>query len=779
MKTPFIQPFFSTKMSLKIALAVLFGLVVLSIFFDMTVLYYIFTTMFLCIVLFIVYSVLLTKGEQKDSWILLSLGVMSFLLADIVYYIYKFFFIRTYAEFEFLQIMFLLCTLCIFGANLSYLINRFIIDVKNEAFIIINDMISVLLMITIFSIVIFSDIEISEVYSNITLFSGFFNIILSFFIIFCVISMAYSNHTLKISKSMFYFMIASIIYACIRMFYSYNVLKEISYYNPYLIMLFDVAFFIFVIGAFEVLDGDDKYIRTRNLNTVIKWAWPICLVPLIFKDDKNINLLIPIMFVFVCHSLVSHYTKSNVLMKNLLAKESEKHDELEFKLSKQTNELILTNLKLKDIIDKDYLTGIGSRSLIMQKLQKWLKSLTYDTKIIVYYINLRRFKFINTSYGNEVGDKILRIIAKRLMGICSQSEALSRFSADEFIIAKKIACGNEEQYMKFAQLVIKTISQEIIIGTHHFTIESTIGIEIGTKWKFNDVKELIKNADKAMYFAKQNPGSSICVYNSKIDKMQRYHARLEILMQTAVAEHEFEVHYQPVFNLKNGHIVCAEALIRWKNKEFGFLEANKFLDIINSNEYVSKIYNFVIKNVAECIKELENIGFGLPISINLTNRQTGSLEFLGNIKNVIKLNKISPKNLKIEITENTWMNDINILNEIFKALKELEIGVYIDNFGAGYSSIGYIKKHEIDSIKISSELTANICNSEQDKQILNAIIALSKSMEIESIAKGIENEEMLNIVKELGCDKAQGYELSRAMPQDRLIELVKKTNTQI
>ncbi|CAD7288856.1 putative bifunctional diguanylate cyclase/phosphodiesterase [Campylobacter suis] len=775
MQAAILGPIINTKFAFKITLSMLFVVMLFAIYFDIAALFYIGNFLFCCVCIYNIYLVIPKSGENRESWVLILLGLTTFIASDLIWAFYKIFLVRTSAEYEFLRVMYLVPTVCLFGGNFIFLINRFTSDSTSDKFIIINDMISVFLMIAIFFIAIFDGVDISRVYSSVTYFSGFFNIIFSFFILFCVMSMAYSNQISKLNTSMFLFLIASAIYACTRIYFSYSFFLEVIYDSKYLMILFDMSLLVFSLGAAEIINNKNIRVKSTIFNTLIKFMWPVFLVPIVVKNDKNIGLLAILMFVFVCHSIVSHYTKNSISIKNLKDDEAKKQEALEFELSRQTNEMILTNLKLKEMIDKDYLTGIGSRAFIIQKLKEKCKFLRQGNYIVTYYINIKRFKNINATYGQEVGDKILHMVGKRLLTACAdKTDIVGRFSADEFIVITNMMNPEHSACIEFANSLIRLINAEMAIGVYRFSIESVVGIEITGTDSNNDAKDIIKNADKAMYFAKQSPNSNAYVYDESMDERQRYRARLEILMQSAVLMRDFDVHYQPVFDIKSGKIIFAEAFIRWNNREFGFLEAAKFIDIIKSNEYSSKIYSFVLNKIIRDFKDLDQNGIQLPVSINITYRQTTSLEFINIARNLIQSNDINPKMISFEFNEGIWANDGATLDEMFKSLKELGVRICIDDFGIGQSSLIYIKKYEISAVKVASELTANIVNNPQSAQILSSVVAVGRSLNIKTVVKSVEDLSIYEKAKELGCDEAQGYALSHPKPIDRLVNFAKQ-----
>ncbi|WP_169764067.1 putative bifunctional diguanylate cyclase/phosphodiesterase [Campylobacter mucosalis] len=753
---------FGENIHLKVYIALLAIMMIVSHYVGVVFLVYFFSSTAIVIMLFRLIKAYLSAKEQRTEYVLISLAIISYIIADLSWYVNKYVLFRAYAEYEFLQIAFLLPTILILSATIINYAKKLEADARAQKYIIANDIVSIYLMTIIFTLTALNEIDTKFIYSSITNFSGYLNIVLSFMILFLLFCVIFSSEFIVINKSGFYAILGAGVYACVRITYSYQVLTEFWYDSIFLNILFLFAFFLFLLGAFE-LNGVNKKIKARNLNGAIKWLPLLCIFPLAFKGGFNAKLSFFILLILVAHTLISYYIRSNLRTKNMLEKEREIHKDLELEVSRYVNELKLSNFKLKDMIEKDYLTGIGSRAFLMDSLSKILPTLKHDA-IVVYYINLRRFRLTNVSYGHEIGDKILCSVAKKLDEMTNESDFVCRFGADEFILVRRVLEINSDECIKFAKSIIAKLSEGILVSSYQFSIECAIGIECATAGKFSDAKELIKNADKAMNFAKQDNKYNPFMYSAQIDSLEKRKAQIEILAHQAVFERDFEVYYQPVFETNSKKLVSAEVLLRWNNIELGFLEASNFMDVVKKGETISKIYEFVLTSVAKDISELIQNDIKAPcISINVASRQTSTPEFINTTKRIMQQYNVPLNMIELEMDEAVWMNDESVLDDIFKRISDTGMSVCIDDFGTGYSSLVYVKKYDVNRIKIAKDLIVNIANSEPDTQIVRAIVELAKIMNIKSVAKGIENEDILNKLAKTGCDEMQGFALKRPM----------------
>ncbi|MCR4941220.1 MAG: EAL domain-containing protein [Campylobacter sp.] len=777
MQTSLLDDFFGAKSYSKIISIVAIFMLILIPKSPFGVVFY-FVNISCCIYMlyFIVKSIFIVS-DQRDMWILLTLALYSYIFFGAYWVFYKYILGSPYDQYSFLHFGFLTPSFFILLAVTTQFIKRIKNDMQHEWMYILNDMLSIFLILSIFSLAIFSNIEARIICSTAAYLAEYINIILSFIILLIVSTTIFTTQNLVMHKSYFFAVLGSGIYACVRIMYSYD-FCTITIHNTAIIdIIFSLAFFLMMCGSVELCDKNKK-IKNKKFMEYFKWILLLMFLPFIFKDDINKNYTLALAVIFILHVLLTHYIKKYFEFKNNLANEQEKKHELDIILNKYTNELKLANLCLQDVVDKDYLTGLMSRSKLIKELRKELDKLKNQETLALFCINLRRFKLTNASYGHEIADKILINIGKKILEVCGKNDLVSRFGADEFLVAKKIVDEERENYLDFAEKLKSAVCENIIIGSYHFVFECAIGIETANAGTFIDVKEFIRNADKATYFAKQLGNANPFLFIKRIDEIERKKSRLEILLHQANFKKEFEVYYQPVFDLKTDKIVAVENFLRWHSNEFGFLQAKEFIDIIERSDLGDRILEFMLSNACARIKELKKAGIKPPImSINITNKQSQSSEFIDITHKIIKEQGISPNEIEIEVGENIWVNNQKIIDDIFRKISEYDIKISVDNFGIGHSSLVFLERYNIERIKIAHEILKNInSKNPQDKQIVNAVIALANVMNIRSVAKNIKNRENVQKLKEIGCNEIQGMALCDPVEWDRLrFMLVEKT----
>ncbi|MCD8213382.1 MAG: bifunctional diguanylate cyclase/phosphodiesterase, partial [Campylobacter sp.] len=456
------------------------------------------------------------------------------------------------------------------------------------------------------------------------------------------------------------------------------------------------------------------------------------------------------------------------------------HQEMEKLMHERTNDLMFANLRLQDISEKDYLTGLGSRSFLMSELKKLCENLKPNEELAVYYINIRHFKSINASYGHEVGDKILKAVAKRIVNACNRQEVAARIGADEFIVIAKMELASKTKRMKFGISLKETIEGAIRIERYHFAIKCIVGIHVVTQNNKSDPRNIIKNADMAMYYAKENPASNPMVYNDEIDSKIHLNSSIEVALRKADLQKDIQIYFQPVFDAKTSRVVCAEALLRWYSKDYGLMEASEFMSIARgSNDILNSLCAAATLKTVEHVSRWQKDALSVPkIGINVADTQSTSENFIEEFIRILKKYDIDSKFFELEFSETLWTNSLEILDKIFELCKSEGISVCIDDFGSGYTSLIYTRKYDVDRIKISSEFVTQMNASKIDTQIVDGIISLANSMKLKVTAKGVQDAEILDDLRRLKCKEVQGYFPARPMSAEEFEEFLRQ-NSQI
>lgn len=707
-------------------------------------------------------------------WLAICFGVFLWSVCDALRVMNQDVLSRDHTSYAYLDVFFMIPMIAILAGVSIFLYSKFA-DSK-EKLAIVTDSVSVFLLI---GILVYGAIEKIDILlmiqdeSNIVLVSI---LAINFLILFVTLSELFTSNLLRIRISGFYLISASILFTMLNLFIFYNQISntDFSFEMDYLYL---VPFGLLMIGAFH-LKKENKYVMSddKGISMGSKWLPLIAVLPLLVHGNFASFSTLITLFVLVVNALVNYYIKSSLASKKILDYEKNLHKEMEKSMHERTNELMLANLRLQDISEKDYLTDLGNRNFIANELDKICKRIHSKEEIAIYYIDISHFKNINTSYGHEMGDKILKLVAKRILEVCNRQETIARISADEFIVLARMELNSHTKRMNLGIALKDAIEKPIELERYHFSIKCAIGIHVVTKENVASPRSIIKNADMAMYYAKKNPTLNPMMYSDKISKETHLSSSIELALKKSNLQEDYHIYFQPIFDIKNSKMVCAEALLRWQSQEYGLMDARDFMSIASLNsEILGDICTLAVSKTIEQAVMWKSSGLTIPkISINVAQVQSTSDKFVNDFMIALHSHHLNPKQFELEFSEDIWKNNEDTLDKIFTILKKNGVDVCIDDFGSGYTSFVYIRKYGISRIKIASEFVTQALNSKIDAQIVAAIINLARSMKIKVSAKGVERSEDIEFLKRLECNEMQGYFLSYPMSTANFEDFIKQ-----
>ena len=707
-------------------------------------------------------------------WLAICFGVFLWSVCDALRVMNQDVLSRDHTSYAYLDVFFMIPMIAILAGVSIFLYSKFA-DSK-EKLAIVTDSVSVFLLI---GILVYGAIEKIDILlmiqdeSNIVLISI---LAINFLILFVTLSELFTSNLLRIRISGFYLIAASILFTMLNLFIFYNQISntDFSFEMDYLYL---VPFGLLMIGAFH-LKKENKYVMSddKGISMGSKWLPLIAVLPLLVHGNFASFSTLITLFVLVVNALVNYYIKSSLASKKILDYEKNLHKEMEKSMHERTNELMLANLRLQDISEKDYLTDLGNRNFIANELDKICKRIHSKEEIAIYYIDISHFKNINTSYGHEMGDKILKLVAKRILEVCNRQETIARISADEFIVLARMELNSHTKRMNLGIALKDAIEKPIELERYHFSIKCAIGIHVVTKENVASPRSIIKNADMAMYYAKKNPTLNPMMYSDKISNETHLSSSIELALKKSNLQEDYHIYFQPIFDIKNSKMVCAEALLRWQSQEYGLMDARDFMSIASLNsEILGDICTLAVSKTIEQAVMWKSIGLTIPkISINVAQIQSTSDKFVNDFMIALHSHHLNPKQFELEFSEDIWKNNEETLDKIFTILKKNGVDVCIDDFGSGYTSFVYIRKYGISRIKIASEFVTQALNSKIDAQIVAAIINLARSMKIKVSAKGVERSEDIEFLKRLECNEMQGYFLSYPMSTANFEDFIKQ-----
>lgn len=437
--------------------------------------------------------------------------------------------------------------------------------------------------------------------------------------------------------------------------------------------------------------------------------------------------------------------------------------------------LKLAERKLEHMAHYDYLTNLPNRILLEDRLKHSIKrSKRYKFEIAMFFVDLDFFKEVNDAYGHSIGDEILKQVADRLKKTLREDDTIARIGGDEFVIVVE-DYENEDSLRKIANKILDVFSEPFKTKFHIFSFSSSIGIATYPK-DGEDIEILLKNADAAMYEAKAQGRNTYCFYETEITNSLFERILLVNDLRRAMKTDEISLHYQPQINMQNNKIVGMEALVRWKHPNLGWLSPDKFIKVAEDTRLIVPLGKILLEIACKQIQSWLDSGFfkeNWKMAINISAVQFFYDDFFITLKNILDKHNINPDKIEIEITETYIMQNPKKSILLLKKLRDYGISISLDDFGMGYSSLSYLKKFPIDSIKIDRSFVKDTPGDLDDVAITKAIIALGKNMGLSIIAEGVEEPFHKEFLLEHGCVKAQGFLFSKALKATDFEKLAK------
>jgi diguanylate cyclase (GGDEF)-like protein/PAS domain S-box-containing protein len=423
--------------------------------------------------------------------------------------------------------------------------------------------------------------------------------------------------------------------------------------------------------------------------------------------------------------------------------------------------------------EHDFLTGLPNRMVLNDRVnQAILLALRHRRKVAVLFLDLDGFKHINDSLGHPTGDKLLQSIAKRLVDCVRGSDTVSRQGGDEFVVLLSDEEHSEDAAVT-ARRMLRAVAEAHSIDRHDLHITSSVGVSVYPDDGM-DAETLIKNADTAMYQAKENARESYQFFKPAMNARAVERQAIEEGLRRALERHEFAVHYQPKINLRTGEITGAEALLRWTHPIRGLVSPAQFIPIAEACGLILPIGNWVLREA--CQQARVWVDAGLPLgtmAVNISAIQLRDENFLEGIFAILQDTGLDPRFLELELTESVLMKHAESTASILRTLRAKGVQIAVDDFGTGYSSLSYLKKFPMDALKIDQSFVRQITTVPDETIIVAAVIGMGRSLKLRVVAEGVETQEQLAFLQAHQCDEAQGYYFSRPVLPQQFAKLLK------
>ncbi|WP_336872429.1 EAL and GGDEF domain-containing protein [Pseudomonas juntendi] len=416
----------------------------------------------------------------------------------------------------------------------------------------------------------------------------------------------------------------------------------------------------------------------------------------------------------------------------------------------------------------DALTHLPNRTLFQDRLYNALQQAERQKAwVVLMFLDLDRFKPINDSLGHAAGDRMLKDMALRLLACVDDDETVARMGGDEFTLLLQPRATREmalNRAIHVAENILASLVRPFVLENREFFVTASIGIALSPQ-DGSELSQLMKNADTAMYHAKERGKNNFQFYQAEMNASALERLELESDLRHAMEQNEFILYYQPQFSGDGKRLTGAEALLRWRHPTRGLVPPGDFIPVIEELGLVVDVGDWVLREASRQLKAWHKAKVRVPkVSVNISARQFSDGQLGTRIATILEECGLPPACLELELTESILMREVNEALQILASLKNLGLSIAVDDFGTGYSSLNYLKQFPIDVLKIDRTFVDGLPEGEQDAQIARAIIAMAHSLNLAVIAEGVETHEQLEFLREHGCDEVQGYLFGRPMP---------------
>lgn len=424
----------------------------------------------------------------------------------------------------------------------------------------------------------------------------------------------------------------------------------------------------------------------------------------------------------------------------------------------------------------DLLTNLPNRRFLQERLEIAMRNAARSHSLTsLLCCNLDDFGIVNEKHGYQFGDQLLIAVSKRLQHRFESANLIARVGGDQFAVLYENLSAPYEA-MTLAQIMLEFLSQPFLLAGKQVQLNGSIGIAIYPQ-DGRSPEQLIQNAEKAMMRAKNEGRNQYQYYDARSDSSMRERKALENELRAALPRNQLSVVYQPLIDLKSGHVVGAEALLRWNHPERGSIAPMKFIPIAESSQLIVPIGAWVLQTACEQTRAWQRQGYELKIAVNLSAIQLKQQNLLSIISNALHQSELEARFLELEITETAILQEVDYSLSLLEKLRRLGVSLALDDFGTGYSSLSYLKRLPINKVKIDKEFVQDLPTDNGNTCIVQAIIQLCQNMRLTVLAEGVEHSNIEHYLRHHGCNQAQGYHYSEPLEPEAFLQFVKARNS--
>lgn len=442
-------------------------------------------------------------------------------------------------------------------------------------------------------------------------------------------------------------------------------------------------------------------------------------------------------------------------------------------LSRENKRVNKSQAEIKKLVHYDALTGLPNRVLAKLTFDIFIERLSrQSTKLSVMFIDLDDFKIVNDTLGHSAGDEFIKQIAKRLKGSVRSSDTVCRLSGDEFLVILP-DLENDEDVQLIAEKILTAVNIPIEINSKQISVSCSIGIAVAPIDGMT-YEELYMKADMAMYRGKSQGKNEALLF--QYEWMDEHTRQLTIVnaLNDVINEKQLEIYFQPLTDLKSNKVISYEALLRWNHPDLGNIPPNEFIPIAESTGAIVEIGEWVIKEACKKLQNLDKQGIHISLAVNVSALQFIRGDIVNTVGKYLDEFDIKANRLELEFTESLFVNDLEEVSNKLKELRHMGVKLSIDDFGTGYSNLSNLQNFDIQTLKIDRSFIKDLTTNKDNRNIVNAIEQMAKSLNLLTVAEGIEDEETSKLVEQIGCSIGQGYYWSKPLPESELDSLLQK-----
>lgn len=522
----------------------------------------------------------------------------------------------------------------------------------------------------------------------------------------------------------------------------------------------------------------DLYYRTLTINSRVITGGTIFFVLCSFvfyimnvshkRRLKNLVERFPLINKQDYKAFKKTYVPPNKMMEDEIDQLNNAANALVDKLISMKQKIEEERAKLKQMAMYDDLTHLPNRNMLIEHLDHLIiKHKRHGTKFAVLLMDVDDFKKVNDGHGHTAGDTLLKKVASRLQTTLRAEDIVCRFGGDEFVlVAENIA--DLHALSVFGQKILKCFAEPVFLGGVQFYVTASLGLTLCTS-HLDTSEELLRQADTAMYKAKETKGNSLRIYDAELNRSVIHKIELEREAHKALENDNFYLALQPLIDLRSNFVVGFEALLRWRHPEQGLISPAEFIPILEKSSFMVQLDYYIIERSLKVLQILDGLGYEKQyIAINLSASQFLDPKLLPFLQKMLTQYRVDPQRIEFEITETTLASDFDVAFQIMKQLRKLGIRLAIDDFGTGYSSLNYLRSMPVDKIKIDATFVKGMLENITDKQIIQSTIAMSVNMNKIVVAEGIETLEQMTALRDMGCNVGQGFYIAMPIPEHQL-----------